>query len=50
MDDILDISRNMQTLLSEFVSGPMSEVTDLIKQVRDNFLEANSAANLEGLC
>ena len=33
--------------MTELASGPMSEVTDLTKQVRENFLEANSAANIE---
>ena len=47
MEDIQDVSRNIQSALSEFASGPMSEVKDLTKQVRDNFLEANSAANIE---
>ena len=47
MDDIQDISNNIQAALSEFASGPMNEVRDLSKQVRDNFIEANSAANLE---
>lgn len=47
MEDILDVSKNIQSALSEFASGPMSEVKDLTKQVRDNFLEANSAANIE---
>lgn len=47
MEDILDISKNIQGALSEFASGPMSEVTDLTKQVRDNFLDVNSVANIE---
>lgn len=47
MEDILDVSKNIQSALSEFASGPMSEVTDLTKQVRENFLDANSDANIE---
>lgn len=47
MEDIIDISKNIQSELSNFASGPMSEIADLTKQVRDNFMEANSAANLE---
>lgn len=47
MEDIQDVSKNIQTALSEFASAPMSEVKDLTKQVRDNFLEANAAANIE---
>jgi len=31
MEDILEISKNIQSALSEFASRPMSEVTDLTK-------------------
>ena len=31
MEDIIDISKTIQSELSNFASGPMSEVTDLTK-------------------
>jgi hypothetical protein len=47
VEDLIDITKNIQGAMSELASGPMSEVTDLTKQVRENFIEANSAANIE---